>query len=189
MLLGSDIHVFTDHKNLTFDTLKTLRVLHWRNKVEEFSPTLHYIEGPRNILADNLSRLNRLITPTQIAEGKSLIEPTVVSDDDNDMYFLTQEYSGYHEDDLVGVIECYLNLPEITHANRIPLNYGHIWELQQQDAKLLSLCTKYPDNYVKLKLDDDVDDIICYKKTPLRTIGKLPYLKRWYLTPSNGSTK
>jgi hypothetical protein len=173
MLLGSDIHVFTDHKNLTFDTLKTQRVLRWRNKVEEFSPTLHYIEGPRNILADNLSRLNRLITPTQIMEGKPLIEPAMVSEDEDDMYFLTQEYSGYHEDDLIEVIECYLNLPEIPHPNRNPLNYAHIWELQQQDAKLLALCTKYPDNYVKLKLDDDVDDIICYKKDPTQDNWKI----------------
>jgi hypothetical protein len=49
MLLSADIHVFKDHKNLTFDTLKTQCVLCWRTKIEEFSPMLQYIKGPRNI--------------------------------------------------------------------------------------------------------------------------------------------
>ncbi|KAL7487672.1 hypothetical protein ACHAW6_013232 [Cyclotella cf. meneghiniana] len=90
ILLSSDIHVFTNHKTLTFDTLKMQQVLHWHNKVKEFSPTLHYIQGPCNILTDNLSRLHCLVTPAQTVEGKNLVEPAVVSDDEDDMYFLTQ---------------------------------------------------------------------------------------------------
>ena len=113
MLLGSDIHVFTNHKNLTFDTLKTQCILRWQTKVEEFSPMLHYIEGPYNILADNLSWLHRMVTPAQIAEGKKVIEPVVVSDnEDDDGYFLDQEFSGLYDNDIWDCIECYLNLPE-----------------------------------------------------------------------------
>ncbi len=36
--------------------------------------------------------------------------------------------------------------------------------MQQQDKQLLALQVKYPENYVNVQLDDDVDDIICYKK-------------------------
>ncbi len=92
MLLGANSHVFMDHKNLTFDTLKTQRVLHWRTKIEEFSPMLHYIEGPRNILANNISRLHCLVTPALIAEGKKLVEPAEVSiEEEDEAYFLDQD--------------------------------------------------------------------------------------------------
>jgi hypothetical protein len=79
MLLGADIHVFMDHKKLMFNTLKTQQVLCWRTKIEEFLSMLHYIEGPCNILADNLSRLHRLVAQAQIVEGKKLVEPAEVS--------------------------------------------------------------------------------------------------------------
>ncbi len=154
MLLGADIHVFTDHKNLTFNTLKTQLVLCWHTKIEEFSPMLHYIEGPRNILANSLSRLHCLVTPAQIAEGKKCVEPTEVSIEEEDKaYFLDQEYSGLYDKDIWECIEFYLNLPDTPHSNENPLNYAHICKLQQQDKQLLALQVKYPDNYVNLQLD------------------------------------
>jgi hypothetical protein len=151
MLLGANIHVFMDQKNLTFDTLKTQCVLRWRTKIEEFLPMLHYIEGPCNILADNLSRLYGLVTPAQIPEGKKLIEPTEVSIEEEDKaYFLDQEYSGLYDEDVWECIECYLNLPDTPHLDENPLNYAHICEMKQQDEQLLALQVKYPDNYVIL---------------------------------------
>jgi hypothetical protein len=150
------------------------RVLHWRTKIEEFLPMLHYIQGPCNILADNLSRLHRLVTPAQIAEGKKLVEPAEVSiEEEDEAYFLDQEYSGLYHKDVWECIACYLNLPDTPHQDENPLNYAHICELQQQDKQLLALQVKYPDNYVNLQLDDDVDNIICYKKDPTQPSWKI----------------
>ncbi len=135
---------------------------------------LHYIKGPRNILADNLSRFYHLVTPAQIVEGKNLVEPAEVSNKEEDKaYFLDQEYSGLYDDDVWECIECYLNLPDTPHPDENPLNYAHICELQQQDEHLLALQVKYPDNYVNLQLDDNIDDIICYKKDPTQPNRKI----------------
>lgn len=128
MLLGADIHVFTDQKNLAFKTSKMQQIMHWHNKVEEYSHTLHYMEGPHNILADNLSRFNCLVTPAQIKEGKSLVEPVVVSDDDEEnAYFLEQECSSFNDDEIKEVFEGSLNLPENPHLDHNLLNYTKIY--------------------------------------------------------------
>ncbi|KAL7503526.1 hypothetical protein ACHAXN_001305 [Cyclotella atomus] len=155
MLLGAEIHVHTDHKNLTFNKMiKTQRVLRWRTKIEEFSPFIHYIQGEKNILADNLSRLARLDTPATLAEGKKLVGPAEVTDDktedEDEAFFLEQEFSGLYDDSIWECIECYLNLPETDHPENNPLSYAYIREKQQADQNLLALVTKFPNNYIYL---------------------------------------
>jgi hypothetical protein len=74
---------------------------------------LHYIEGPRKIQANNLSRLHCLVTLAQITEGKKLVEIAEVSNEEEDKaYFLDQEYSGLYDENVWECIECYLNLPD-----------------------------------------------------------------------------
>ena len=45
ILLGHQITVYTDHKNLTYDFFNTERVMRWRLILEEFGPELKYIKG------------------------------------------------------------------------------------------------------------------------------------------------
>ena len=57
ILLGQQIEVFTDHKNLVYKTYNTERVMRWRLIIEEYGPKLTYIKGENNIIADALSRM------------------------------------------------------------------------------------------------------------------------------------
>jgi hypothetical protein len=59
------------------------------------------------------------------------------------------------------------------HKDQDLLNYTQICEFQQQDKRLLALQVKYPNNYVNLQLDDNVNDIICYKKDPIQPNWKI----------------
>jgi len=51
------VTIHADHVNLAHDaTFKTSRVMNWRLKIEEFVPSLNWIPGQDNPIADLLSR-------------------------------------------------------------------------------------------------------------------------------------
>jgi hypothetical protein len=79
ILLGQQMTVFADHKNLTCKNFNTERVMRWRLVLEEFGPDLQHIKGERNVVADALSRLEI---------------------DDEQEIFNISECFGYDDDDL-----------------------------------------------------------------------------------------
>ncbi len=101
------------------------------------------------------------------------------NEEEDEAYFLDQEHSGHYVNEVWECIECYLNLLETPHPDQNPLNYAHICELQQQDEQLLAVQVKYPDYYVNLQLDDNNDDIICYKKDSAQLNWKLHCPNQW----------
>ena len=56
ILLGQNLRIYTDYKNLTCKNFNTNRVLIWRLILEEYGPDIEYIKGEKNIVADALSR-------------------------------------------------------------------------------------------------------------------------------------
>ena len=60
ILLGHEIKIFTDHKNLQQinSAASSQRAMRWRILIEEFGPKIVYIKGDDNTIADVLSRLD-----------------------------------------------------------------------------------------------------------------------------------
>ena len=157
MLLGcKELHVHTDHKNLTYANLNSQRVLWWCLFLEEYSPHFHYVQGPDNVIADALSCLplqeEEGAVPSQHNSGKhSVFHNRWVTDDihsadasfgadtgayqgDTELY---QSYSEVFYDE--ELLDSYLNHPEITAAQPLPVDYVTIRQHQLQDAALLAL--------------------------------------------------
>ena len=108
MLLGAEINIYTDHKNLTFANFNTQRVLRWRCYVEEYAPTLFYLQGKLNVSADAFSRLPRFDS-LEIIEGKSLetqTQPNPLQDPTSVMNL----YTNTEESEL---LECLKYLPDM----------------------------------------------------------------------------
>ena len=101
MLLGAELHIYTDHKNILHVGDLFERQLRWISYVDEYGPNLHYIEGPRNAIADIFSRLLRKDVPSTLVGKKAA---HIVSNSE-----LESLYLSLIDDE--EILQCFLNLP------------------------------------------------------------------------------
>ena len=161
MLLGAELDIYTDHKNLTFANLNTQQVLRWRMYVEEYAPKLYYLEGKLNVLADAFSRLPAF--DNEDVEGTNKIvssQPPVALD--NAYYSVSSESELLaclrHHPDMDSYYEySMLNIPQ---SDDNPLSYTWLKETQDSSQELQQKITDNVTGY-HLRTFDDVE-LICY---------------------------
>ena len=163
MLLGAQITVHTDHRNLThkLSTFTTQRVMRWRLLLEEFGPTFMYKKGTDNCIADALSRV-----PTK----------------DENVTPAMPETRCVKVDDLW--TECLWAVPKFDEQNRHPFRFQNIAIYQNKDATLMNLPNTDPTNYTIHQFGNV--DLVCRifprSHHPLIVLSDdmLPRIVRWY---------
>jgi hypothetical protein len=177
MLLGADLQIYTDHRNLTYQNLNSQRVLRWRLFLEEYAPTFHYIKGEKNVVADAFSRL-----PIKTIVGeKSYVGPGVPNTSDNTFAI---------EMDDPALLDCFLNHPPLEEIPYFPLEYREIQQRQFADDDLNALRQEKPYQFPVIDMGNNVQ-LICYQPIPNEAwkiavpTNMLDDLINWYHTTLN----
>jgi len=167
MLFGChELHVYTDHCNLTFHMLTYQPVMHWHLYLEEYQPHFHYIKGSSNTLTDALSRL-----PTR--EGQtmdSIFDPSPCSLQERMSSF------NYDKDNLYDhtftalvnndkLLQCMLNYPEIEMEEPFLLDYGYLSAAQSRDPQLIQKIEQDSEHYNWLLVAPQLR-LVAHRKEP-----------------------
>eukprot|EP00984_Skeletonema_dohrnii_P023617 scaffold12715_cov134-Skeletonema_dohrnii-CCMP3373.AAC.2 len=174
MLLGAELHCYTDHKNLSFANLNSQRVMRWRAFVEEYTPKIYYLAGKLNVIADAYSRLPRfdglgavegttgagVAAPQELdytGPAETLLTDAMFCETDDPSLLEVLSYYTSPEDDF-----SYMNCPS---TDRNPLRYQWLADAQQEDIQLLQKCNDGQNPHFQLKNFKDID-LCSYCKDP-----------------------
>jgi hypothetical protein len=104
MLLGVELHVHTEHKKILSIGDSSQQHLCWISYVDEYGPEIHYVEGPRNVIADTFSRLlcSNVSSPLLVQEKATNVDSNSESDNRNESL-----HSLVMEDSDVSCLEMY----------------------------------------------------------------------------------
>ena len=175
-----DLHIHTDHKNLTYANLNSQRVLCWRLFLEDFNPTFHYVKGTDNSLADALSRLPRLEEGDEALVLQAPAQPS--SSEKSHQMGLGMPFLETSKDNIAftsiiddpELVQCFLNFPEVDHEQPFALDYSSIAAAQRQDARIMGLFQANPKQYSSYIFKEGTPFLICHQIDNLRFKILLP---------------
>ena len=104
MLLGAELHIHTDHKNIFNIVDSSQQCLCWISYVDEYGPELHYVEDPRNVIAATFSRLLHNAVHSHLV-GKKATYVVSNSESGNENELFHASIIDYKE-----ILDCLLNL-------------------------------------------------------------------------------
>ena len=172
MLLGAELHVHTDHRNLPYSNLPSQRLIRWR--LDKYGPTFHYIKGDDNTTADFLSR-------SPLLEGKSV--PSA-ENDPIDSFFV--DLFDLSEPDMM--VDCFLNdmflNAPVPATPMNPVDYFQLHQYQQQQPGLWQLPQLDPLRYSYQPFGQV--QLVCYRAPNAHNFrilvpdAVLPHLVYWY---------
>ena len=143
ILLGHEINVYTDHKNLTHDNSASTsqRAMRWRVLLEEFGPNIKYIKGIDNTVADALSRLSKEGTiPYFKSQGEHTSER-------KEMCFAMKLFTSLRRTKAIP-------LEEEPEEEPFPLQTESLAQHQQDDKNLQKLLLKEDNKFQQQKVMD-----------------------------------
>ena len=191
MLLGAQINVYTDHRNLTHKMTKysTQRVLRWRLMLEEYGCKYYYKKGNKNLVADAMSRV-----PTTRTERKTTTGPTSnleallyavecgKLDEAELQQLMTEQYSFDRSvlEEQEELAECLLVYPVFDEQGRHPFHFKTIQHYQQKDQNIQQAAER---NWYVSRSFNGVD-LLCLPESAGGQIvlsdDMLPKIIRWY---------
>lgn len=182
MLYGAELHIHTDHKNLTYSMTQytTQRVLRWRLLLEDFGAKFYYKKGETNVVADALSRVPRLNDTASSTQSSAPIDPILYyeeyDEDHSDEY-----YFGPCAEPHCFLTDCLLFYPRFDNDERYPFDFETISHYQTQDTALQDLLRNNPDMYSKRPMGGA--EIICIGETDTGDSSGLIALPRQMVVP------
>jgi hypothetical protein len=153
MLLGANLQIRTDHRNLACQNLNSQRVLLWRLFLEEHAPTFHCIKGKKNVMADAFSRLP--VKP--IVGEKSHVGPGESPTAPDNAFVI--------EMDDPALLECFLNHPSSEEIPHFPLEHQETQQRQFADAELIALRQEKPHQFPVIGMGNNVH-LVCHQRLP-----------------------
>jgi hypothetical protein len=148
-----ELHVYTDHRNLTYNKLTSQRVLRWRVFIEDYAPIFHYIRGSDNVIADALSRLP--LKEQGDAQHPSS-DATPSPNSDNEFFSIAR--------DAPEMFDCFVNLPEDDNVP-FPLDLARMQQHQQNDPLLQEKRHLHPQRFPMQQFGSNVK-LVCYVNPP-----------------------